>query len=38
VTGSPTVQPGREFGGGGEFGGGEFSRQEGSMVTSEPRS
>src|SRR3954452_10754012 len=36
VTGSPTVQPDREFGGG-EFGGGEFSRQEDSMVTSEPR-
>jgi hypothetical protein len=32
VTGSPTVQPDREFGGGGEF-----SRQESSMVTSEPR-
>jgi hypothetical protein len=32
VTGSPAVQPDREFGGG------EFSRQEGSMVTSEPRS
>jgi hypothetical protein len=32
VTGAPTVQPDREFGGGGEF-----SRQEGSMVTSEPR-
>jgi ElaB/YqjD/DUF883 family membrane-anchored ribosome-binding protein len=32
VTGSPTVQPDRDFGGGGEF-----SRQEGSMVTSEPR-
>jgi hypothetical protein len=31
VTGSPDVQPDREFGGG------EFSRQEGSMVTSEPR-
>ena len=36
VTGTPAVQPEREFGGG-EFGGGEFSRQEGSMVTSEPR-
>jgi hypothetical protein len=33
VTGSPAVVPDREFGGGGEF-----SRQEGSMVTSEPRS
>jgi hypothetical protein len=32
VTGTPTVQPTREFGGGGEF-----DRQEGSMVTSEPR-
>jgi hypothetical protein len=32
VTGSPTVQPDREFGGGGEF-----SRQEESIVTSEPR-
>jgi hypothetical protein len=32
VNGSPTVQADREFGGG------EFSRQEGSMVTSEPRS
>jgi hypothetical protein len=32
VTGSPTVHPDREFGGGGEF-----SRQEDSMVTSEPR-
>jgi hypothetical protein len=32
VHGTPTVQPEREFGGGGEF-----SRQEGSMVTSEPR-
>jgi hypothetical protein len=31
VNGSPTMQPDREFGGG------EFSRQEGSMVTSEPR-
>jgi hypothetical protein len=31
VTGSPAVQPNRDFGGG------EFSRQEGSMVTSEPR-
>ena len=31
VTGSPSVQPDRDFGGG------EFSRQEGSMVTSEPR-
>jgi hypothetical protein len=31
VTGAPAVQPDREFGGG------EFSRQEGSMVTSEPR-
>jgi ElaB/YqjD/DUF883 family membrane-anchored ribosome-binding protein len=33
VVATPPVQPGREFGGGGEF-----SRQEGSMVTSEPRS
>lgn len=32
VTGAPTVQPDREFGGGGEF-----SRQDDSMVTSEPR-
>jgi hypothetical protein len=32
VTGAPTIQPDREFGGGGEF-----SRQEASMVTSEPR-
>jgi hypothetical protein len=32
VTGTAPVQPEREFGGGGEF-----SRQEGSMVTSEPR-
>ena len=32
VTGTPTVQPDRDFGGGGEF-----SRQEDSMVTSEPR-
>lgn len=31
VTGRPAVQPDREFGGG------EFSRQEDSMVTSEPR-
>ena len=31
VTGSPAVQPDREFGGG------EFSRQQDSMVTSEPR-
>jgi hypothetical protein len=31
VTGAPAVQPDRDFGGG------EFSRQEGSMVTSEPR-
>lgn len=31
VTGSPAVQPDREFGGG------EFSRQDSSMVTSEPR-
>jgi hypothetical protein len=31
VTGSPDIQPDREFGGG------EFTRQEGSMVTSEPR-
>ncbi len=39
VTGSPTAQPDREFGGDGEFGGGggEFSRQADSMVTSEPR-
>jgi hypothetical protein len=32
ITGAPTVQPDRDFGGGGEF-----SRQEDSMVTSEPR-
>ena len=32
VTGAPTVQSERDFGGGGEF-----SRQEDSMVTSEPR-
>ena len=32
VNGAPSVQPDREFGGGGEF-----SRQESSMVTSEPR-
>jgi hypothetical protein len=31
VVGTPTVQPERDFGGG------EFSRQEDSMVTSEPR-
>jgi hypothetical protein len=31
VPGAPAVQPSRDFGGG------EFSRQEGSMVTSEPR-
>src|SRR3954447_2226068 len=31
VTGAPSVQPDRDFGGG------EFSRQEDSMVTSEPR-
>jgi len=32
VVGTPTVQPDREFGGGGEF-----TRQEDSMVTNEPR-